>query len=194
MGSWMSLEDCKRRQTLENQLSKIQRSFRVTATSHYITSDYYGHLNVKYQYASYVTGLLGFTSSVLSKVAWKTMAGKYPRFAPIFAANSATMSLFTVVANIPDVPTLPSTLHQLHFKSGVEYQKKKVRSFAKTDVWNSSVPCGETLALRYGGLLKEKKEVSSRIQSEVWAYREALAQEENRKREKIREESFKPKT
>ena len=112
MGSWMSLGDCKKRQTLENEC-KIQRSLRVTATSHYITSDYYGHLNVKFQYASYATGLLGCTGSILSKVAWKTMAGKYPRLAPIFAVTSATMSLFTVVANIPGVPTLPTE----HFTS-----------------------------------------------------------------------------
>lgn len=127
---------------MEDELSKIHRSLHVTATSHYITSDYYGKLNVKCQYSSYVTGVLGSTGSVLSKVAWKTMAGKYPRLAPIFAASSATMSLFTVLANIPHVPTLPSTLHQLHFRSGVEcqYLENKVRLFAKTDVWNPSVP------------------------------------------------------
>ena len=183
MGSWMSHEDRKRRQTLENELSKIQCSLQVTATSHYISSDYYGKLNVKFQYSSYVTGVLGSTGSVLSKVAWKTMAGKYPRLAPIFAATSATMSLFTILANIPHVPTLPSTLHQLHFRSGVEcqYLENKVRLFAKTDVWNPSVPWN-ILVSRYENLLKEKKEVNSRIQSEVWAYRAALTQEENERK------------
>ena len=34
----------------------------------------------------------------------------------------------------------------------------------------------------YENLLKEKKEVNSRIQSEVWAYRAALTQEENERK------------
>ena len=99
--------------------------------------------------------------------------------------SSVTMSLFTVLANIPHVPTLPSTLHQLHFRSGVEcqYLENKVRLSAKTDVWNPSVPWN-ILVSRYENLLKEKKEVNSRIQSEEWAYRAALTQLENQKKER----------
>ena len=182
-------DDRKRRQNLEDELKTMERSLRVTANSHYISSEHYTYWDVKLQYVSYLAGALGTTAGVSSKLAWKIIVIKYPRLAPIVAASSATISLFALIVNIPRLPNSPSTLQQLHFKSGIEcqYLEKRVRFFAKTDVWNSNVPW-TTLASRYENLLQEKKEVNSRIQSEKWAYRAALEKLENREKEKRQKE------
>ena len=58
-----------------------------------------------------------------------------------------------------------------------------MRFFAKTDVWNANIPW-TTLASRYENLLKEKKEVNSRVQSHAWAYQAALKKIEMRRKEK----------
>ena len=118
----MGEEDRIRRQNLEDELKTMQYSLKVTACCHYLSSSYYRNLDVKVQYASFITGALLTTSSVLSKLAWKMVVAKNPRFAPILAATSATSLLFTVVVNIPHVPNSPATLHQLHFRSGIERQ------------------------------------------------------------------------
>ena len=185
----MSPEERERRQKLEDELIKMENSLHVTATAHYRSSEYYSDWDVKLQYASYLSGALGTTGSVLSKLAWKTIVEKYPRFAPIFAATSAVMSVFAVVVNIPRLPNSPGTLHQLHFRSGIECQhlRKRVSFFAKTDTWNTSVPW-TTLASRYENLLKEKKEVNTRIQSQAWAYRAALEKIDKREKEKKQKE------
>ena len=183
----MSVEDRKRRQNLEDELRRMQRSLRVTATAHYISSQYYSYWDMKLQYVSYLAGALGTTAGVSSKLAWKTIAVKYPRLAPILAASSVTMSLFAVIENIPSLPKAPGTLQQLHFKSGIECQhlEKRVRFFAKTSVWNCRVPWRE-LASRYENLLQEKKEVNSKVPTVEWAYRAALEKIEKRKKEKLR--------
>ena len=125
MGSAVSSEnkdDRKRRQDLDDELTTMQNSLFVTATSHYLASAYYRSLDVKLQYVSFLTGAFGTTGGVLSKLAWQTILAKNPRVAPILAATSATSLLFTVVVNIPRVPNSPGTLQQLHFKSGIECQ------------------------------------------------------------------------
>jgi len=185
----MDEEDRMRRQNLEDELKKMQNSLKVTATSHYLSSRYYKNLDVKLQYASIITGALGTTGGVLSKLAWKLIVAKNPRFAPILATASATSLLFTVVVNIPHVPNSPGTLHQLHFRSGIEcqYLEKQVQFFAKSDVWNSDMPW-TTLASRYENLLKEKKEINGRVQTDEWAYRAALKKIENRENEKRQKE------
>ena len=182
-------EDRNRRQNLEKQLLKMQHSLRVTATNHYIASEYYRKLDLKLQYASYLTGALGTTGGVLSKLAWNMITAKSPRLAPILAATSFTSLVFTVVVNIPHVPNSPGTLHQQHFRSGIEcqYLEKQVQFFAESDVWSSSV-VWETLASRYENLLKEKKEINSRIQSEGWSYRKALEKLDEREKEKRQRE------
>ena len=194
MGSSMSSksmdeEDRIRRQNLEDELKTMQYSLKVTACCHYLSSSYYRNLDVKVQHASFITGALGTTGSVLSKLAWKMIVAKNPRFAPILAAASATSLLFTVVVNIPHVPNSPATLHQLHFRSGIEcqYLEKQVQFFAKSDVWNSDMPW-TTLASRYENLLKEKKEVNGRVQTDEGAYRAALKKIESRDKEKRQKE------
>ena len=187
MGSRISLDDQKRRAKLEEELTVMERNLSKTATAHYTASEFYSQLDIKLKYASYITGILGTSGGVLSKLAWKTMAQNYPRLGPVAATTAATMSLFAVLVNIPNLPNSPAALHQMHFRAGIEcqYLRRRVGFFAKTDVWNTSIPW-TTLASRYENLLKEKKEVNSRVQSEAWAYRATLNEECDGERKKVR--------
>ena len=193
MGSWisnqggMSEEERKRRQNLEELLHKMKYSLNVTASTHYLAAAHYRQVDTYLQYASYITGVLGTSGSVGSGLAWKILATKSPRLSAIFIASASfTALLFTVAVNVRQFPilNLPSTLQQLNFKAGVEcqYLERKVQLFAESDVWNSSIAWG-TLASRYENLLKEKKEINSRIQTEEWAHRKALEKRKKRKKE-----------
>lgn len=193
MGSWisnqggMSEEERKRRQNLEELLHKMKYSLNVTASTHYLAAAHYRQVDTYLQYASYITGVLGTSGSVGSGLAWKILATKSPRLSAIFIASaSVTALLFTVAVNVRQfpIPNLPSTLQQLNFKAGVEcqYLERKVQLFAESDVWNSSI-AWDTLASRYENLLKEKKEINSRIQTEEWAHRKALEKRKKRKKE-----------
>ena len=194
MGSWisnqggMSEEERKRRQNLEELLHKMKYSLNVTASTHYLAAAHYRQVDTYLQYASYITGVLGTSGSVGSRLAWNVLATKNSRLSAIFISSaSVTALLFTVAVNIRQlpVPNLPSTLQQLNFKAGVEcqYLEGKVQLFAETDVWNSSV-AWDTLASRYENLLKEKKEVNSRIQTEEWAWHKALEKCKKKKKER----------
>lgn len=178
-------EDRMKRENLEYELQKMQHSLYVTATSHYIASEYYRNLDLKLQYASAFTGTLGSTASVASKLAWKMMSSSNPRLAPILVAISTTSLLFTAVVHLPQIQNSPGNLYQTHFKSGIEcqYLLKQVKFVRKTEVWDSNV-AWTTLASRYGTLLRNKKEVNARVQSEYWSYRLALKKIDNRKKEK----------
>ena len=182
-------EERKKRQRLDQQVRKMQRSLRVTATAHYISSGRYRNWDHRLQYTSYFTGVLGTTGTVSSTLAWKMIVAKYPRLALILGSASAASVVFTFIVNYP-LPNSPANLHQLHFTSGIEcqYLEKRVQFFAESDVWNSSVPW-TTLASNYENLLKEKKEVNSRIQTEEWAYHAALKKIENREKEKRQKEN-----
>lgn len=193
MGSWisnqggMSEEERKRRQNLEELLHKMKYSLNVTASTHYLAAAHYRKVDTYLQYASYITGVLGTSGSVGSGLAWKILATKSPRLSAIFIASASfTALLFTVAVNVRQfpIPNLPSTLQQLNFKAGVEcqYLERKVQLFAESDVWNSSI-AWDTLASRYENLLKEKKEINSRIQTEEWAHRKALEKRKKRKKE-----------
>lgn len=193
MGSWisnqggMSEEERKRRQNLEELLHKMKYSLNVTASTHYLAAAHYRQVDTYLQYASYITGVLGTSGSVGSRLAWNVLATKSPRLSAIFIASaSVTALLFTVAVNVRQfpIPNLPSTLQQLNFKAGVEcqYLERKVQLFAESDVWNSSI-AWDTLASRYENLLKEKKEINSRIQTEDWAHRKALEKRKKRKKE-----------
>ena len=193
MGSWisnqggMSEEERKRRQNLEELLHKMKYSLNVTASTHYLAAAHYRQVDTYLQYASYITGVLGTSGSVGSRLAWSVLATKSPRLSAIFIASaSVTALLFTVAVNVRQfpIPNLPSTLQQLNFKAGVEcqYLERKVQFFAESDVWNSSI-AWDTLASRYENLLKEKKEINSRIQTEEWAHRKALEKRKKRKKE-----------
>lgn len=193
MGSWisnqggMSEEERKRRQNLEELLHKMKYSLNVTASTHYLAAAHYRQVDTYLQYASYITGVLGTSGSVGSRLAWNVLATKSPRLSAIFIASaSVTALLFTVAVNVRQfpIPNLPSTLQQLNFKAGVEcqYLERKVQLFAESDVWNSSI-AWDTLASRYENLLKEKKEINSRIQTEEWAYRKAVEKRKKRKKE-----------
>lgn len=193
MGSWisnqggMSEEERKRRQNLEELLHKMKYSLNVTASTHYLAAAHYRQVDTYLQYASYITGVLGTSGSVGSRLAWNLLATKSPRLSAIFIASaSVTALLFTVAVNVRQfpIPNLPSTLQQLNFKAGVEcqYLERKVQLFAESDVWNSSI-AWHTLASRYENLLKEKKEINSRIQTEEWAHRKALEKRKKRKKE-----------
>ena len=197
MGSWisnqggMSEEERKRRQNLEELLHKMKYSLNVTASTHYLAAARYRQVDTYLQYASYITGALGTSGSVGSRLAWNVLATKSHRLSAIFIASaSVTALLFTVAVNVRQfpIPNLPSTLQQLNFKAGVEcqYLERKVQLFAESDVWNSSI-AWDTLASRYENLLKEKKEINSRIQTEDWAHRKALEKREKRKKEMRRE-------
>ena len=194
MGSWisnqggMSEEERKRRQNLEELLHKMKYSLNVTASTHYLAAAHYRQVDTYLQYASYITGVLGTSGSVGSRLAWNVLATKNSRLSAIFISSaSVTALLFTVAVNIRQlpVPNLPSTLQQLNFKAGVEcqYLEGKVQLFAETDVWNSSV-AWDTLASRYENLLKEKKEINSRIQTEEWAWHKALEKCKKKKKER----------
>ena len=193
MGSWisnqggMSEEERKRRQNLEELLHNMKYSLNVTASTHYLAAAHYRQVDTYLQYASYITGVLGTSGSVGSGLAWKILATKSPRLSAIFIASASfTALLFTVAVNVRQFPilNLPSTLQQLNFKAGVEcqYLERKVQLFAESDVWNSSI-AWDTLASRYENLLKEKKEINSRIQTEEWAHRKALEKRKKRKKE-----------
>ena len=183
----MSEEERKRRQNLEELLHKMKYSLNVTASTHYLAAAHYRQVDTYLQYASYITGVLGTSGSVGSRLAWNLLATKSPRLSAIFIASaSVTALLFTVAVNVRQfpIPNLPSTLQQLNFKAGVEcqYLERKVQLFAESDVWNSSI-AWDTLASRYENLLKEKKEINSRIQTEEWAHRKALEKRKKRKKE-----------
>ena len=183
----MSEEERKRRQNLEELLHKMKYSLNVTASTHYLAAAHYRQVDTYLQYASYITGVLGTSGSVGSRLAWNVLATKSPRLSAIFIASaSVTALLFTVAVNVRQfpIPKLPSTLQQLNFKAGVEcqYLERKVQLFAESDVWNSSI-AWDTLASRYENLLKEKKEINSRIQTEEWAHRKALEKRKKRKKE-----------
>ena len=182
-------EERKKRQRLAQQVRKVQWSLRVTATAHYISSRHYRNWDHRLQYTSYFTGVLGTTGTVSSTLAWKMIVAKYPRLALILGSASAASVVFTFIVNYP-LPNSPANLHQLHFTSGIECQhlEKRVQFFAESDVWNSSVPW-TTLASNYENLLKGKKEVNSRIQTEEWAYRAALKKIENMGKEKRQKEN-----
>ena len=193
MGSWisnqrgMSEEERQRRQNLEKLLHKMKYSLNVTASTHYLAAAHYRQVDTYLQYASYITGVLGTSGSVGSRLAWNVLATKSPRLSAIFIASaSVTALLFTVAVNVRQfpIPNLPSTLQQLNFKAGVEcqYLERKVQLFAESDVWNSSI-AWDTLASRYENLLKEKKEINSRIQTEEWAHRKASEKRKKRKKE-----------
>lgn len=193
MGSWisnqggMSEEERKRRQNLEELLHKMKYSLNVTASTHYLAAAHYRQVDTYLQYASYITGVLGTSGSVGSRLAWNVLATKSPRLSAIFIASASfTALLFTVAVNVRQfpIPNLPSTLQQLNFKAGVEcqYLERKVQLFAESDVWNSSI-AWDTLASRYENLLKEKKEINSRIQTEEWAHRKAVEKRKKRKKE-----------
>lgn len=193
MGSWISNqggkseEERKRRQNLEELLHKMKYSLNVTASTHYLAAAHYRQVDTYLQYASYITGVLGTSGSVGSRLAWNVLATKSPRLSAIFIASaSVTALLFTVAVNVRQfpIPNLPSTLQQLNFKAGVEcqYLERKVQLFAESDVWNSSI-AWDTLASRYENLLKEKKEINSRIQTEEWAHRKAVEKRKKRKKE-----------
>ena len=183
----MSEEERKRRQNLEELLHNMKYSLNVTASTHYLAAAHYRQVDTYLQYASYITGVLGTSGSVGSRLAWNVLATKSPRLSAIFIASaSVTALLFTVAVNVRQfpIPNLPSTLQQLNFKAGVEcqYLERKVQLFAESDVWNSSI-AWDTLASRYENLLKEKKEINSRIQTEDWAHRKALEKRKKRKKE-----------
>ena len=183
----MSEEERRRRQNLEELLHNMKYSLNVTASTHYLAAAHYRQVDTYLQYASYITGVLGTSGSVGSRLAWNVLATKSPRLSAIFIASaSVTALLFTVAVNVRQfpIPNLPSTLQQLNFKAGVEcqYLERKVQLFAESDVWNSSI-AWDTLASRYENLLKEKKEINSRIQTEEWAHRKALEKRKKRKKE-----------
>ena len=183
----MSEEERERRQKLEELLHKMKYRLNVTASTHYLAAAHYRQVDTYLQYASYITGVLGTSGSVGSRLAWNVLATKSPRLSAIFIASaSVTALLFTVAVNVRQfpIPNLPSTLQQLNFKAGVEcqYLERKVQLFAESDVWNSSIAWG-TLASRYENLLKEKKEINSRIQTEEWAHRKAVEKRKKRKKE-----------
>lgn len=185
-------DDQKRREKLEEELRKMEESLKVKSKAHYISSEFYSQWDIKLQYASYITGMLGTSGGFFSKLAWKTIAQNYPRLGPVAAATAGTMNLVAVLVNIHDLPYSPAALHQIHFKAGIECQslQREVRFFAKTDVWNMDIPW-TTLASRYENLLKEKKEVHSRVLPQDWAYQEALKKIEMRRKEKKLQEENK---
>ena len=189
----MSEEERKRRQNLEELLHKMKYSLNVTASTHYLAAAHYRQVDTYLQYASYITGVLGTSGSVGSRLTWNVLATKNSRLSAIFISSaSVTALLFTVAVNIRQlpVPNLPSTLQQLNFKAGVEcqYLEGKVQLFAESDVWNSSV-AWDTLASRYENLLKEKKEINSRIQTEEWAWHKTLEKCKKKKKE-LQDEMF----
>ena len=190
MGAGFSSEDRMKRQKLEDELHNMQYSLHVTATSHYISSGYYRMWDTRLQYASLFTGTFGATTSVVTKLAWKMLTSNIPRLAPVLVATSTSSLLFTAIVNIPQIQNTPSNLYQAHFRSGIEcqYLEKQVKFISETEVWDSRV-AWETLAAKYEKLLRDKKEVNGRIQSEFWAYRKALKKIEERESEKKAKQS-----
>ena len=180
-------DDKKRRQQLEEELTKMGDSLKVKSKAHYISSEFYGQWDIRLQYASYITGILGASGTVFSTLAWKRIAQNYPRLGPVAAATAATMNLSAILVNITTLPYSPAALHQIHFKAGIEcqYLQRQVRFFAKTDVWNMDIPW-TTLASRYENLLKERREAHSLVLSQDWAYQEALKKIEKTKKMKMK--------
>ena len=179
--------DKKRREKLEEELTKMEDSLKVKSKAHYISSEFYGQWDIRLQYASYITGMLGASGGVFSTLAWKRIAQNYPRLGPMAAATAATMNLSAWLVNITTLPYSPAALHQMHFKAGIEcqYLKRQVRFFAKTDVWNMDIPW-TTLASRYEDLLKERRKAHSLVLSQNWAYQEALKRIEMKKKMKMK--------
>ncbi|XP_078380167.1 uncharacterized protein LOC144663105 [Oculina patagonica] len=186
MGARISSEDQIKRQKLQEELRSMQYSLYVTSTSHYLSSGFYRKWDVRLQYASIFTGTLGAAASVASKLGWKMLVSNNPRLAPILVATSTTSLLFTALVNLPQIQNTPANLYQAHFRSGIEcqYLERQVKFISETEVWDSKV-AWETLAAKYEKLLRDKKEINSRIQSEFWAYRKALKKIEDREREKM---------
>ncbi|KAK2566997.1 hypothetical protein P5673_008767 [Acropora cervicornis] len=98
----------------EKELKKMEYGMHVTAAAHYVSSEFYSEWDIKLQYASYITGMLGASGGVFSKLAWKTIAQNYPRLEPVAAATAATMSLFAVLVNIRSLPYSLAVLNQIH--------------------------------------------------------------------------------
>ena len=188
MGAGISSEEQIKRQKLQNELQLMEYSLFVTSTSHYLSAGFYRKWDMRLQYASLFTGTLGATASVASKLAWKMLVTNNPRLAPILVAASTTSLLFTALVNLPQIQNTPANLYQAHFRSGIEcqYLERQVKFFTETEVWNAKV-AWETLAAKYEKLLRDKKEINSRIQSEYWAYRGALKKIKDREREKMEE-------
>ena len=167
----------------------MQHSLRVTSAAHYISSEYYRNCAMKLQCASVIIGALGATGSVSSGLAWKMQVLYSPRVAPIFFATSATSFFLAVLVplstNIERFQSMPANLHQMHFRSGIEcqYLEKQAKFISETEVWDSKIEWA-SLSAKYKGLLRDKKEVNRKIQTDYSAYREALKQIENREREK----------
>ena len=99
MGSWisnqggMSEEERKRRQNLEELLHKMKYSLNVTASTHYLAAAHYRQVDTYLQYASYITGVLGTSGSVGSRLAWNVLATKSPRLSAIFIASASVTAL-----------------------------------------------------------------------------------------------------
>lgn len=180
-----AIEDHTKRRKLECELRKLEYSLNVVASSHYIAAEYYKNLDLKLQLASAFTGAFGSGATVASKLSWKSMIATYPRLAPVLVAISTISLLFTAVVHVPQIQSLPGNLSKAHFSSGIECQflEKQIVFFAETEVWDSCVSW-TTLASRYSALLKTKKEVNSRLQTEHWAYRKALEKREDREKER----------
>lgn len=175
--------DQYRRKKLEEELTKMEYSLKVKSRGHYIASEFYGRWNIRLQYVSYITGTLGALGGVFSKLAWKTIAQNYPRLAPVTGAIAATMSLFAVLVNRHCPRYSPSFLHEVHFMAGrdCKHLQRRVRFFARTDVWNMDIPW-VTLAARYEILLEVRKEAQHSVLCEDWAYQEALKRIETKKK------------
>ena len=112
----MSEEERERRQKLKKLLRKMKYRLNVTASTHYLAAAHYRQVDTYLQYASYITGVLGTSGSVGSRLAWNVLATKNSRLSAIFISSaSVTALLFTVAVNIRQlpVPNLPSALQQL---------------------------------------------------------------------------------
>ena len=187
-------EDKRKRKNLELNLRKMQRSLHVTAHAHYVSSEYYRKWNIRLQYMSLVVGAGGATGGLASTFNWKAFVGRNPRLAPLVAAFSVTSAILPVTIHLlPRIQSMPATLYEMHFNSGIEcqYLEKKVKFMSETEVWDSKI-LWASLASKYETLLRDKKDVNSVIQTEEWAYRKALRLIEEREREKrnqtVREE------
>lgn len=194
MGARISSDDQIKRQNLQNELRKMRKSLQVTAASHYIAAEYYSKWDSRFHYASFFTGSLGATASVASTLAWKMLVSNSPRLAPILVATSSTSLLFTALVNVhvPQIQSTPANLYRAHYRAGIECQclERRVKFFAETEVWDSKI-AWETLAAKYENLLTEKKDVNSKIQSNSWAYREALKKQQKEWR-KVQESETNP--
>ena len=180
-------DDEKRRKKLEEELTKMEDSLKVKSKGHYISAEYYSQWDIRLQYASYITGMLGASGGFFSTLAWKTISQNYPCLGPVAATTAGTMSLVAMLVNIHDLPYSPAALHQIHFKAGIECQslQREVRFFAKTDVWNMDIPWTK-LASKYEDLLEKRRKAHSLVLSQDWAYQEALKRIEEKKKMKMK--------